>query len=32
MLDADGRVRQRRLGESHYDELLLWASGAVNGS
>ena len=28
MLDANGRVRQRRLGESHYEELLQWASGA----
>ena len=25
VLDANGRVRQRRLGESHYDELVQWA-------
>jgi len=26
VLDAQGRVRQRRLGESHYDELAQWAA------
>ena len=26
VLDASGRVRQRRLGESHYDELKQWAT------
>ncbi len=31
VLDARGRVRQRRLGESHYDELVQWASEAANG-
>lgn len=25
VLDARGRLRQRRLGESHYDELVRWA-------
>jgi thiol-disulfide isomerase/thioredoxin len=28
VLDARGRVRHRRLGESHYDELVQWASEA----
>lgn len=28
VLDAQGRVRQRRLGESHYDELVRWAAEA----
>lgn len=31
VLDARGRVRQRRLGESHYDELMKWAAEASNG-
>ncbi|HSC00611.1 MAG TPA: TlpA disulfide reductase family protein [Burkholderiaceae bacterium] len=26
VLDPSGRVRQRRLGESHYDELVRWAA------
>lgn len=26
VLDPGGRVRQRRLGESHYDELVQWAA------
>lgn len=30
VLDARGRVRQRRLGESHYDELVQWASEAAS--
>jgi thiol-disulfide isomerase/thioredoxin len=30
VLDASGRVRQRRLGESHYDELERWAAEATN--
>ena len=30
VLDAHGRVRQRRLGESHYDELVQWASEAAS--
>ena len=29
VLDASGRVRQRRLGESHYDELVRWAADAA---
>lgn len=31
MLDARGRVQQRRLGESHYDELVRWAAQAQSG-
>ena len=31
VLDAGGRARQRRLGESHYDELVRWASEAGAG-
>jgi hypothetical protein len=30
VLDASGRVRQRRLGESHYDELVRWAAEATS--
>ena len=30
VLDAHGRVRQRRLGESHYDELVRWAAEATS--
>ncbi|HEY6512608.1 MAG TPA: TlpA disulfide reductase family protein [Burkholderiaceae bacterium] len=30
VLDASGRVRQRRLGESHYDELVRWAGEATS--
>jgi thiol-disulfide isomerase/thioredoxin len=29
VLDAHGQVRQRRLGESHYDELTRWAAQAT---
>jgi len=29
VLDAGGRVRQQRLGESHYDELVRWAAEAA---
>jgi thiol-disulfide isomerase/thioredoxin len=29
VLDAHGQVRQRRLGESHYDELTRWAAEAA---
>lgn len=32
MLDGQGRVRQRRLGESHYDELVRWASEIAIGT
>ena len=32
VLDARGHVRQRRLGESHYDELVQWALEAGGGS
>lgn len=32
VLDAHGHVRQRRLGESHYDELVQWALEAGGGS
>jgi hypothetical protein len=32
VLDARGNVRQRRLGESHYDELVQWAREAGRGS
>jgi thiol-disulfide isomerase/thioredoxin len=31
VLDARGRVRQRRLGESHYEELVQWALDAAKG-
>ncbi|HSW25815.1 MAG TPA: TlpA disulfide reductase family protein [Burkholderiaceae bacterium] len=30
VLDVHGRVRQRRLGESHYDELVRWAAEATS--
>jgi len=31
VLDGRGRVRERRLGESHYDELVRWAAEADRG-
>jgi hypothetical protein len=31
VLDRSGRMRQRRLGETHYDELVQWAAAANNG-
>ncbi|HEU5296793.1 MAG TPA: TlpA disulfide reductase family protein [Burkholderiaceae bacterium] len=31
VLDGGGRVRERRLGESHYDELVRWAAQADRG-
>ena len=31
VFDAHGHVRQRRLGESHYDELVHWAAEAGKG-
>ena len=30
VLDAHGRVRHRRLGESQYDELVQWATDAAS--
>jgi len=32
VLDARGRARQRRLGESHYDDLVRWAAEATTES
>ena len=32
MFDAQGHLRQRRLGESHYDELVRWAAQASASS
>jgi hypothetical protein len=27
LVDADGRIRQRKMGETHHDELMAWVAG-----